>query len=130
MARRLGPAAVLRSQHLAAAQVPFLPQERLHRGRQVRGGGQAPPMLCSVSTLALVVVISALVADSLAFGTADYIYSWAHPRPQGNSLGGAAFESDLVGYAVGDRGVVVKTTDGGSSWNLVSHFPQFGGDLE
>src|SRR5262245_59990189 len=81
-------------------------------------------------TLALMMGTVALRAPSPALATTQYAFSWAHPRPQGNSLGGAAFESDLVGYAVGDRGVVVKTTDGGASWALVSHFPQFSIDLE
>jgi photosystem II stability/assembly factor-like uncharacterized protein len=80
--------------------------------------------------LALMLVISAFAADSTSATTTDYRFSWSHPRPQGNSLGGAAFENDLVGYAVGNRGVVVKTTDGGASWVLVSQFPQFGVDLE
>ena len=46
------------------------------------------------------ILIAALAAVSPVAAT-DYRFSWAHPRPQGNSLGGAAFESDLVGYAVG-----------------------------
>jgi photosystem II stability/assembly factor-like uncharacterized protein len=74
------------------------------------------------------ILMAALSAHPAA--ATDYGFSWAHPRPQGNSLGGAAFESDLVGYAVGDRGVVVKTTDGGVSWTLVSTFPQSATDLE
>jgi photosystem II stability/assembly factor-like uncharacterized protein len=75
-------------------------------------------------------MIPALAAGPTHGATTDYQFTWAHPRPQGNALGGAAFENDLVGYAVGDRGVVVKTTDGGASWVLVSHFPQFADDLE
>jgi photosystem II stability/assembly factor-like uncharacterized protein len=75
------------------------------------------------------ILIAALAAGSPVVAT-DYRFSWGHPRPQGNSLGGAAFESDLVGYAVGDRGVVVKTTDAGASWSLVSTFPQCAVDLE
>ena len=80
--------------------------------------------------LRFVIAIAAVVADSISAAAMDYHFSWVHPRPQGNSLGGAAFESDLVGYAVGDRGVVVKTTDGGTTWNLVSSFPQLAVDLE
>jgi photosystem II stability/assembly factor-like uncharacterized protein len=75
-------------------------------------------------------ILIAVLAAPHAAATTEYHFSWAHPRPQGNSLGGAAFEDDLVGYAVGDRGAVVKTTDGGASWNLVSSFPEFAVDLE
>ena len=80
--------------------------------------------------LGLVFAIAAVIAGSIPAAATDYQFSWAHPRPQGNSLGGAEFETDLVGYAVGDRGVVVKTTDGGASWNLIGSFPQFAVDLE
>src|SRR5262245_38231013 len=76
------------------------------------------------------IIVTAALAASSSLAATTYQFSWAHPRPQGNSLGGAAFESDLVGYAVGDRGVVVKTTDGGTTWSLVSTFPQFATDLE
>src|SRR5262249_32606644 len=105
-------------------------------GRHVRDGGevevevQAPPLLAQLFALALMVAITALAAGSPVFATTGYHFSWAHPRPQGTSLGGAAFANDLAGYAVGDRGVVAKTTDGGVSWVLVSHFPQFAADLE
>src|SRR5580765_6790898 len=78
---------------------------------------------------ALAFILMAALSAHPAAAT-DYGFSWAHPRPQGNALGGAAFESDLIGYAVGDRGVVVKTTDGGVSWTLVSTFPQSATDLE
>jgi len=59
----------------------------------------------------------------------EYEFTWSHPRPQGNALGGASFEDDATGYAVGDRGSVVKTTDGGVSWGLVEHQPPFSTDL-
>src|SRR6185503_16599095 len=81
----------------------------------------------TLGMIALSVLVAALPLPATA---ADYHFSWSHPRPQGNSLGGAAFENDLTGYAVGDRGVAVKTTDGGASWSLVSSFPQFNVDLE
>ena len=68
--------------------------------------------------VSLVIGIAAVAAAPRTSAT-DYQFSWGHPRPQGNSLGGAAFEDDLVGYAVGNRGVVLKTGDGGASWNQV-----------
>jgi len=40
---------------------------------------------------------------------------WQNPRPQGNTLAAVAFADSQTGWAVGDAGAVVKTTDG-SSW--------------
>lgn len=75
--------------------------------------------------IALLLLTTAAVADA-----AEYVFSWAHPQPQGNSLNGAAFEDGSTGYAVGDRGALVRTTDGGLSWALVELFPSFSADLE
>src|SRR4029078_9296842 len=86
----------------------------LHRGdrhmrvvARIRSGIGRPFLLLGMTVIAA--LASASVRPAAA---ANYRFSWSHPRPQGNSLGGAAFENDLIGYAVGDRGVVVKTGDG------------------
>ncbi len=47
-------------------------------------------------------------------------FTWQNPLPQGNALWGVAFESATTGYAVGARGTVMRTTDGGASWTDVS----------
>lgn len=44
---------------------------------------------------------------------------WGNPLPQGNSLNAASF-AGLSGYAVGDFGTILATTDGGSSWTGLS----------
>ena len=58
--------------------------------------------------------LSAATAHAL-----DYDYSWSLPKPQGNALRSVVFEADdLTGYAVGDGGSVVATTDGGVTWSV------------
>jgi photosystem II stability/assembly factor-like uncharacterized protein len=43
---------------------------------------------------------------------------WQNPLPQGNPLTEIEFVSPQTGYAVGYYGTLLKTTDGGISWNL------------
>ncbi len=43
-------------------------------------------------------------------------FAWQNPAPQGNPLSAVDFVSDSIGWAVGDNGTVIKTTDGGVSW--------------
>ncbi len=70
-----------------------------------------------------------LLAVSASFGTAsrgaDLDFSWALPTPQGNSLDGLEFESDSIGLAVGTKGAIVRTTDGGLTWTDISAFGDF-----
>ncbi|MCA9726245.1 MAG: T9SS type A sorting domain-containing protein [Candidatus Eisenbacteria bacterium] len=56
-------------------------------------------------------------------------YSWAQPRPQGNAIHDLAFVDDLTGYGVGERGSVVRTEDGGESWQLITDINAFTADL-
>ena len=41
---------------------------------------------------------------------------WQQPLPQGNSLKDVKFVNHYTGYAVGDVGTIVKSTNGGSNW--------------
>jgi photosystem II stability/assembly factor-like uncharacterized protein len=43
-------------------------------------------------------------------------WSWALPVPQGQSLSAVAFDG-ATGYATGDFGTVMKSTDGGQTWS-------------
>ena len=43
-------------------------------------------------------------------------WAWASPQPQGSSLNALAFAGDN-GVAVGDRGAVIHTDDGGRTWS-------------
>ena len=45
---------------------------------------------------------------------------WQNPLPQGNGLSSVKFISSSVGWAVGDYGTILKTTDGGTTWTFQS----------
>src|SRR3954467_13412050 len=63
--------------------------------------------------LALLAAPTALGADNVAVGNSGWI--WGNPQPQGNTLSDVAF-ADGSGYAVGDRGTLLKTTNSGLAW--------------
>lgn len=71
--------------------------------------------------------IKALVACGLAAATLPAAasanvqvgssgWSWGNPLPQGNTLRAMAF-SGATGYAVGDFGTLLQTTDAGATWS-------------
>ncbi|MDQ3193808.1 MAG: YCF48-related protein, partial [Bacteroidota bacterium] len=43
-------------------------------------------------------------------------WQWQNPLPQGNILFGSFYLNPNTGWACGDAGTIIKTTDGGSSW--------------
>ncbi len=71
-----------------------------------------------------------MAAAALSAHATEWEFSWANPLPQGNALGGVAFEDASTGYAVGDRGAVIKSTDGGLIWEHISLFPALSADLK
>ena len=53
-------------------------------------------------------------------------WTWQNPLPQGNSLSKIFFANANTGYAVGDRGTIIKTNDKGANWiNLKSGTKNF-----
>jgi photosystem II stability/assembly factor-like uncharacterized protein len=48
-------------------------------------------------------------------------WEWIQPLPQGNDLFDAQFISANVGFAVGDYGTIIKTTDAGHTWQMVNN---------
>src|SRR3989304_4042024 len=46
---------------------------------------------------------------------------WQNPLPQTNNLWDADFVNSDVGWAVGEGGTIIKTTNGGVSWLNQSH---------
>lgn len=47
---------------------------------------------------------------------ADLEWLWQNPLPQGNDLMGVVFTHRSVGKAVGRAGTILRTTDGGATW--------------
>lgn len=58
-------------------------------------------------TLALIVLIPA---------TNFTQWFWQNPLPQGNVLNSVEFINSNTGWAVGDKGTILKTTNGGINW--------------
>jgi photosystem II stability/assembly factor-like uncharacterized protein len=54
------------------------------------------------------------------FRTTDHGASWTLVHTAGAPLHRAYFDDHLTGYAVGDRGTVLKTADGGNTWVKVT----------
>ena len=48
--------------------------------------------------------------------SAQQEWFWQNPLPQGNTLHSVQLVSANVGWALGDGGTILKTTDGGLSW--------------
>src|ERR1035438_6186947 len=47
-------------------------------------------------------------------------WTWQNPLPQGNSLRSVCFTDASTAYAAGDWGTILKTTNGGATWTLLS----------
>ncbi len=45
---------------------------------------------------------------------------WQNPLPQGNTINDIKFVNPNTGYAVGDGGTIIKTTNGGADWFFCS----------
>ena len=43
---------------------------------------------------------------------------WQNPLPTGNFLSDVYFIDESTGWAVGENGTIVKTTDGGTNWTI------------
>ena len=48
-------------------------------------------------------------------------WKWQYPKPQGNTLRDIYVFNNNTAIAVGDFGTVIKTTDGGNSWDVQHH---------
>jgi photosystem II stability/assembly factor-like uncharacterized protein len=58
-------------------------------------------------------VVPALAPASVQVGSSGW--QWGNPLPQGNTLHAMSF-AGATGYAAGDFGTLLRTTDGGSTW--------------
>lgn len=46
-------------------------------------------------------------------------FNWINPLPQGNTLNSVYFVDGQNGWAVGEHGTLLKTTDGGNNWQII-----------
>ena len=57
-------------------------------------------------------------ATLAAVSTGDGAWTWQNPIPQGNDLFDIRFTDANNGWAVGARGLILRTTDGGTNWSI------------
>lgn len=60
-------------------------------------------------------------AEATAQNTNSNGWRWQYPKPQGNTLRDIFVFDQNTAIAVGDLGTVIKTTDGGASWDVQHH---------
>lgn len=81
----------------------------MHRKRALA----ASLIACAIATAGATAITPAATAN-VQVGASGW--QWGNPLPQGNTLRSASF-AGTTGYAAGDVGTLLKTTDGGSSWS-------------
>lgn len=79
------------------------------------------------SILCVLAVCGVAAAAQAPLSTGDGTWQWRWPLPQGNGLSAVAFSDGSAGWAVGDAGTLLSTTDGGATW--VSHAAATRADL-
>jgi photosystem II stability/assembly factor-like uncharacterized protein len=68
------------------------------------------------STSAVAVADMAIVQGQVCSAANQSGWCWQRPLPQGNAIADYAFVDDSHGWAVGDAGTILATTDGGVTW--------------
>ncbi len=62
------------------------------------------------------VFLLTLILNAAVYAQQPDNWQWLNPKPQGNTLNAMDFVNDNTGYAVGNYGTILKTTDNGVSW--------------
>jgi photosystem II stability/assembly factor-like uncharacterized protein len=68
----------------------------------------------AAAACAVLGLVPAVASANVQVGSSGWL--WGNPLPQGNTLRAMSF-AGTTGYAVGDFGTLLKTTDGGSTWS-------------
>lgn len=71
----------------------------------------AGTLACAAGLLA---ALPAFAPASVQVGSSGW--QWGNPLPQGNTVRAMSF-AGTTGYAAGDFGTLLRTTDGGSTWS-------------
>lgn len=72
-------------------------------------------------SLRFLLLFSLYLLHAPAFGQ----WKWVHPGPQGNTIHKLVFSGTTHGWAAGENGTLLRTTNGGSTWS-----PCFAGNFE
>ena len=61
-----------------------------------------------------------LFLNFIFFSVSAQTWEWSNPKPCGNVMEGIYFTDPSTGYIVGTGGIIMKTYDGGDSWNILN----------
>ena len=61
-----------------------------------------------------------LFLNFIFFSISAQTWEWSNPKPCGNVMEGIYFTDPSTGYIVGTGGIIMKTYDGGDSWNILN----------
>src|ERR1051325_4935340 len=64
--------------------------------------------------------ITAHLSNKMTAGLSSGQWVWQNPLPQGNTLQDFSFIDTNNGFAVGARGTILRTTDGGNNWDILA----------
>lgn len=67
----------------------------------------------ALGAAALTLALAAPAGAAVQVGSSGWL--WGNPLPQGNTISALSFQG-TSGYAVGEFGTILSTTDGGTSW--------------
>jgi photosystem II stability/assembly factor-like uncharacterized protein len=59
-------------------------------------------------------------SNKIAIGSSSRQWVWQNPLPQGNTLQDFSFADIHNGFAVGARGTILETTNGGNNWEILA----------
>jgi len=62
-------------------------------------------------------LMPAHISNKVVDGASSGQWVWQNPLPQGNTLQDFFFIDTSNGFAVGARGTILRTTDGGNNWD-------------
>jgi photosystem II stability/assembly factor-like uncharacterized protein len=63
-----------------------------------------------------------IISILLSTGSAYSQWQWQNPLPQGNILFGSNYLNVNTGWACGDGGTIIKTTNAGDNWTVTSTY--------
>src|SRR4029077_11217469 len=64
--------------------------------------------------------VAAKISNRTPAGSSSGQWVWQNPIPQVNTLQDFSFIDTNNGFAVGARGTILRTTDGGNNWELIA----------
>src|SRR3990172_6550568 len=67
------------------------------------------------------IILTSYISQAIAQTDNEVGWFWKYQKPQGNTLNDIFIFDSITAIAVGDLGTVIKTTDGGESWDVQHH---------